>query len=133
MRSSLPRFLLVGGTTVLIDALVYRLLLGTDVDTGLAKGIAFAAGAVFAYVANWRFTFQGQHNRWSPALFVLVYACALGLNVGVNALVLALLDDGSGYRLPLAFVVATGTSAAFNFLGMALLVFRPSARAVSRS
>jgi putative flippase GtrA len=133
MRSSLPRFLLVGGTTVLIDALVYQLLLVAGLDTGLAKGVAFAAGAVFAYVANWRFTFQGQRNRWSPALFVLVYACALALNVGVNALVLSLLDDGTAYRLPIAFVVATGTSAAFNFLGMALLVFRPSARADSRS
>ena len=133
MKTSLPRFLLVGGTTVLIDALVYRLLLGLDVETGLAKAVAFCAGAVFAYVANWRFTFAGQHHRWSPALFVLVYACALGLNVAVNAAVLGLVEPGTALRVPLAFVVATGVSAAFNFVGMAMLVFRPSLRAVPGS
>ena len=128
MTSSLPRFLLVGTTTVLIDALVYRLLLEAGVATGPAKAVAFAAGAVFAYLANWRFTFRGAHHRWSVVLFVLVYAAALALNVLANAAVLQVLGEGTDGRLVVAFVLATGLSAAWNFLGMAMLVFRPPAR-----
>jgi polyisoprenyl-phosphate glycosyltransferase len=128
VRGSLLRFLLVGGTTVVIDAIVYQLLLLGDVPHGWAKALGFIAGALFAYVANWRFTFQGQHHRWSVVAFVVVYLCALGLNVGANALVLAVVGDERTWQVGLAFLVATGLSAAWNFIGMARFVFRSSAR-----
>ncbi|MEX5718152.1 GtrA family protein [Geodermatophilus maliterrae] len=127
MTGSLARFVLVGGTTVAIDAVVYQLLLLADVPHGWAKALGFVAGAVFAYVANWRFTFRGESHRWSLVAFVAVYLCALGLNVGVNALVLAVLDDGRTWQVAAAFLVATGVSAAWNFLGMARFVFRSPA------
>jgi putative flippase GtrA len=128
VRSSLLRFLLVGGTTVLIDAVVYQLLLLADVPHGWAKTASFIAGALFAYVANWRFTFRGRHHRWSVVAFAVVYLCALGLNVGVNALVLALLDSTATWAVGIAFVLATGVSAAWNFGGMARFVFRSPVR-----
>jgi len=124
VRASLPRFLLVGGTTVLIDLIVYRLLLVLQSPVDPAKALAFITGAVFAYFANWRFTFRGQHHRWSVAAFVLVYLCALGCNVLVNGLVLDALPADLAGRVILAFVVATGLSASVNYAGMALLVFR---------
>jgi putative flippase GtrA len=117
------RFLLVGGTTVLIDAGVYALLDALRVDYDLAKTISFIAGATFAYFANWRFTFGGHRNRWSEVLFVLVYAFALGINIALNALVRSA-DPGSALMAALAFLVATGVSAVWNFVGMSLLVFR---------
>nr|WP_281371469.1 GtrA family protein [Petropleomorpha daqingensis] len=120
--------MLVGGTTVLIDAVVYQLLLLGDVPHGWAKASSFIAGALFAYVANWRFTFKGQHHRWSLVAFVVVYLCALGLNVGVNALVLAILGSSATWAVGTAFVLATGASAAWNFLGMARFVFRSPVR-----
>ena len=124
MRGSLARFVLVGGTTVAIDAVVYQLLLLTDMSHGLAKTLSFIAGALFAYVANWRFTFQGKHHRWSVVAFVAVYLCALGINVGANAVVLDVLGDDRTWAVLLAFLIATGLSAAWNFVGMAKLVFR---------
>ena len=126
MSGSLGRFVLVGGTTVLIDAVVYQLLLWAGAEPGPAKAASFIAGAVFAYLANWRFTFQGQHHRWSLVAFVLVYLAALGINVGANGLVLALLGEDRTWQLAVAFLVATGLSAAWNFLGMARFVFRSS-------
>lgn len=126
MRGSLGRFVLVGGTTVVIDAVVYQLLLLAGAAPGPSKALSFIAGAAFAYLANWRFTFKGQHHRWSLVAFVLVYLCALGLNVGANALVLAVLGEDRTWQLAGAFVVATGLSAAWNFLGMARFVFRSS-------
>ena len=120
---SLLRFLLVGGTAVVIDAVTYVLLdaAGTPVD--LAKALGFLTGAVFAYFANWRFTFGARRNRWSEVLFVVVYALALALNVGANAAVRAWLGTGP-VDATIAFLVATGLSAAWNFVGMSLFVFR---------
>jgi putative flippase GtrA len=120
---SILRFLVVGGITVAIDAAVYALLGSLAVPLELAKGISFAVGAVFAYVANWRFTFGTRRGRWSEVFFVLVYTAALGLNVAVNALARWVLGD-SPIALGVSFVVATGVSALWNYVGMSLLVFR---------
>jgi putative flippase GtrA len=128
VRGSLLRFLLVGGTTVLIDAAVYQLELLAGVPHDWAKMVSFIAGALFAYVANWRFTFKGEHHRWSMVAFVVLYLCALGLNVGVNALVLHVLGGDRLWQVGLAFVLATGVSSAWNFLGMARFVFRSPVR-----
>jgi putative flippase GtrA len=120
---SLLRFLLVGATAVVIDAAAYVLLdaAGTPVD--LAKALGFLTGAVFAYFANWRFTFGARRGRWSEVLFVVVYALALLLNVSANAGVRAWLGT-STVDATIAFLVATGLSAAWNFVGMSLFVFR---------
>ena len=127
MRGSLGRFLLVGGTTVLIDAVVYQLELLAGVPHGPAKAVSFIAGALFAYLANWRFTFQGQRHRWSLVLFVALYLCALGINVGANAVVLGIVGDDELWQVGLGFLVATSLSSAWNFIGMAKLVFRSPA------
>lgn len=128
-KDSAGRFVLVGGTTVLIDAVVYQLLLVAGLPHGAAKASSFIAGAVFAYLANWRYTFRGQHHRWSLVAFIAVYLCALGINVGGNALVLHVVGSARTWQVGLAFVVATGLSACWNFLGMARFVFREPPRA----
>lgn len=130
MLGSLLKFGLVGGLTVLIDAAAYSLLVWAGVQLDLAKGLSFVIGAVFAYFANWRFTFGRRRSRWSELLFVLVYTAALGINVGVNALAVFLLPAEWPLTLPLAFVLATGVSAAWNFVGMSLFVFGHRERSV---
>ena len=104
-KDSAGRFVLVGGTTVLIDAVVYQLLLVAGLPHGAAKASSFIAGAVFAYLANWRYTFRGQHHRWSLVAFIAVYLCALGINVGGNALVLHVVGSARTWQVGLAFVV----------------------------
>lgn len=118
----LLRFLLVGGTTVLVDGVTYSLLTRSGLDVDVAKAFGFAVGACFAYVANWRFTFGARRSRWSEVLFVLVYALALGLNVSVNAVARDWLGDGA-VSATVAFLAATGVSAVWNFVGMYLFVF----------
>jgi putative flippase GtrA len=129
---SLLRFLLVGGTAVLIDGLSYVLLHRAGVPVDPAKAISFLIGAVFAYFANWRFTFGARRGRWSEVLFVVVYALALGLNVAANAGVRAWLGT-SVVGATIAFLVATGLSAAWNFVGMSLFVFRPEESSVDHA
>jgi putative flippase GtrA len=118
----LLRFLVVGSVTVLVDAAAYAALTAAGVPAETAKAASFVLGAVFAYFANWRFTFGNRRSRYSELLFVVVYALALGLNVLVNAGVRALLGTDTGPAV-VAFLAATGVSAVWNFVGMSLFVF----------
>ena len=120
---SLLRFLLVGGTAVLLDGASYVLLHRAGVPVDPSKAISFLIGAVFAYFANWRYTFGARRSRWSEVLFVVVYALALGVNVAANAAVRAWLSTDT-VGATIAFLVATGLSAAWNFVGMTLFVFQ---------
>ncbi len=122
-RTQVARFLVVGTTTVAIDFAVYSLLLLLGGAVASSKGIGFVAGTLFAYFANRLWTFNAQGGLDRIARFFVVYGVNLGVNVGLNSVVLALL----GYEqidIVLAFLVATGTSATLNFLGMKFLVFK---------
>lgn len=127
-RSQLFRFLLVGGSTVLLDLLVYKVLL-TGLSPSLAKAISFLCGTVYAYQFNRVWTFKAGSASIPQALkFGLVYGTNLGINVGTNAAMLSLLPSALPWRLNLAFLIATGTSAVLNFLGMKWLVFNPQGK-----
>lgn len=120
---SLLKFVLVGGLTVAIDAGAYVILSVAGVDLNIAKGISFVVGAVFAYLANWRFTFGERKSRYSEIIFVVIYLLALLINVTLNAGTRALVGETPA-GLAVAFVVATGASALWNYAGMSIFVFR---------
>jgi putative flippase GtrA len=118
------RFLIVGGSAVGTDFLVYfaQLWLWTDMNTALAKSISFIAGAVLSFLLNRSFVFRstGQmHRQIVP--FTLLYLVTLGLNTATNAFAL-----GQDVSRPIAWLLATGASTVANFLGMKLIVFRRS-------
>ena len=118
-------FLVVGGITVLIDYLSYRLLLLAGLEpVGLAKSLGFIAGTAFAYVANRSLTFaaQGQPVFGTLWRFGVLYLLTLAANVLVNGLLLQALESRS-YAVQLAFIAATATSATLNFVGMKHFVF----------
>ncbi len=124
-------FLFVGFLTVLLDFVVYRSLVTLGL-TGIdpAKGVGFMAGAAFAYLANRFWTFGWRsHAAGSAWRFVFLYAGTLCVNIGVNSLTLKLLGEMAG-AVQVAFLLATGISAALNFLGMKWFVF--SARSLSQ-
>lgn len=117
-------FLIVGSLTVAVDYLTYRGIVWTGLlETNLAKGASFLTGTVFAYFANRVWTFSAHADAsGSASRFVVLYALTLLMNVSANALVLHVLF-GIRYAVPAAFVIATGLSAALNFLGMRHFVF----------
>lgn len=128
LRREVAIFLVVGGITVLIDYLSYRLLtLAGLKPVGLAKSLGFIAGTAFAYVANRRLTFSARHQPLFGTLwrFGVLYLLTLGANVLVNSLVLQSLASSS-YAVSLAFIAATATSATLNFVGMKHFVFDAS-------
>ena len=126
IRREAAIFLVVGSTTVFVDFCAYQLLLRVGLPVDWAKGVGFAVGMAFAYVANRIWTFgHVRPERASLLRFVALYLATLVLNVAANHLVLVLLA-GQAWAVPLAFLVATGASAVSNFIGMKYFVFRAS-------
>lgn len=127
IKRELAIFLLVGATTVLLDFVSYRGLIGFEVmPIDMAKATGFLIGTLFAYFANRFGTFGHKpHVPGSAWRFAVLYASTLGANVLINALALKLFADAIA-AIALSFLVATGVSATLNFLGMKFFVFRPS-------
>lgn len=132
IKRELVLFSIVGSMTVLIDFVTYSLASSTWVGVDSAKAGGFLAGTVFAYTANRFWTFG--HTAYRPGSawrFGALYLVTLGTNVMINASVLQFLA-GARAAVQLAFLVATAVSAAMNFLGMKLFVFKVSSGAESK-
>ena len=125
LKTEIRRFLIVGSTTVAIDLICYAGLLHAGVPIPMAKAIGFMAGMIFAWFANRLYTFSQKGGFRRITGFVLLYLGTLGLNVLANQLCLSVLGSTTLAYFG-AFLVATGLSATANFLGMKLLVFRPT-------
>ncbi|MGE3624194.1 MAG: GtrA family protein [Bdellovibrionales bacterium] len=122
----LSRFLLVGVTTVFIDLISYHALMLAGLELDIAKACSFTIGALFAYVANKSWTFGQRDHGLSPMWFVLLYAGTMLVNTAANGMIVrALLPSQAAVTV--AFVIATGLSAALNFIGMKWIVFRGGA------
>jgi putative flippase GtrA len=119
----LGRFVLVGGFSALVDYGCYLGLIALGVNVHLAKAISFIAGTTTAYLLNRRWTFDSIGGPGRFAGFVALYACTFFVNVGVNALALALLPDAS-WRITIAWVIAQGTATTINFLMLRTVIFR---------
>ena len=117
------RFLMIGGTTVLIDLVIYFILIYIDFDTSFSKGISFSIGTIFAYFGNRIYTFQSSVNGYSKFIvFTLLYLTTLIINVVSNEIVLNLTSHIK-FSLLIAFFIATSISAILNFIGMKYIVF----------
>jgi putative flippase GtrA len=128
LTRQLQRFLIVGFTTVAIDFVSYRILLSLDTPTAIAKALGFTAGTIFAYFANKLWTFDRAKGGTSVfTLFVGLYLTTLLINVGVNSGLITIFGVEELY-LVAAFLIATGTSATLNFVGMRMIVFRNKQR-----
>ena len=126
IKRELAIFLIVGASTVLVDFVSYRALIGFQVmKVDMAKATGFLVGTLFAYFANRFWTFgHKSHIPGSAWRFSALYVSTLGANVLINAFALKLLADVAA-SIQLAFLLATGVSACLNFLGMKFFVFRP--------
>jgi putative flippase GtrA len=127
IKRELTIFLAVGFTAVFVDFVSYRSLVWFDVmAVDMAKAAGFLIGTLFAYFANRFWTFGHKlHVPGSAWRFAALYASTLGANVLSNSLALKLFAHEAA-AISIAFLLATGVSAALNFLGMKFFVFRLS-------
>ena len=123
-RKKVLRFIIVGGSSVLIDLFVYKLLLYASINTTLSKGISFIAVALYAYYFNRKWTFEaGKASLKQGLLFFSTYLFSLSINVNTNATLIQAIPNNISYRIGIAFIIATTLSAMFNFIMMEKLVF----------
>lgn len=121
--AQLSRFVAVGAFCALVDFGVYHGLLALGTYVHLAKAISFICGTTTAYLLNRRFTFAAAGGTGRFAGFVALYGTTFALNVGVNALALAILPD-MPLRITVAWVLAQGTATVVNFVMLRSVVFR---------
>ena len=119
-KSSVIKFVLVGGASTGIDFLLYMVLSGF-LPVAVAKAVSMIAASAFSFVANKRFSFQNREKTTFRSLFrfYLVFAANLAVNVGVNSLVYR-----GTQRKILAFVIATACGMVVNYCGQRFFVFR---------
>lgn len=113
------KFLVGGGSAVLVDAVVYALL-KCYINLSVAKAISYVAGAIVGFLINKLWTFNSKGFKMSEILkYIVLYACSAIANTFVNKLILV--KFGSTV---FAFLCATGTSTVINFLGQKFVVFK---------
>lgn len=113
------RFLIGGGSAVAVDYSVYKLLLFAGVEVASSKAISYIGGAIVGFVINKFWTFESKKFSSKEILrYILLYLVSAGLNAGVNTVVLRFINITI-----LAFLMATGVSTVFNFIGQKFFVF----------
>jgi putative flippase GtrA len=122
--AQLSRFVAIGALSALVDFGAYHLLLSAGTWVHAAKAISFILGTTTAYLLNRRFTFSASEGgRARFAGFLLLYGTTFAINIGMNALMLAVLPEAD-LKISLAWVIAQGTATAINFVMLRTVVFR---------
>ena len=120
------RFVVFGVISAGVDFGVYELLLHFGLWADLAKAISFICGTITAYVLNRRWTFDSKGGAAPAIRFAVLYSTTFFVNVGVNAAGLALLPS-TGWRVPVAWVIAQAVATVINFVLLRTVVFRAPA------
>nr|WP_240189462.1 GtrA family protein [Nakamurella flavida] len=141
----LAKFLVVGGTSWVIDTVIFTILSHTVLAEKVvtAKALSILVSTIFSYIANreWSFNQRGGRERHHEAmLFFLVNGLALGLNLIPLAMSRYLfgfnLDNYSQFGVSIADfisanVVGTIVGMAFRYWAYRRFVFPDELAAVS--
>ena len=117
-------FFFVGILSVFLDFIFYRIFLSLNFSIYFSKGFSFLIGALFAYYANKKFTFNAIGSKKVFFRFLVIYVMSLFLNVFLNSNIVNFLNIKKNNALIFAFFIATICSAFFNFIGLKKFVFK---------
>ena len=114
------RFLIVGGTSTLIDYILY-MLLSIRLDVSISKLISMLCASIFSYINNKNWTFSNKEK--TNTIMIIKYVGSQIVNISVNILVNAIM-----YKLlvikTIVFIFATGTAMVVNYLLQNYIVFK---------
>jgi putative flippase GtrA len=138
----LTKFIISGLIAVGVDFIVYYAL-SQFLDINLSKGLSFCSGMLVTYNLNKYWTWrQTDKNNKRLLLFTALYLVAMVINITANHYAFKLLPDSTfianlkystgelaelaALKIDkvLAFVIATGVSATFTFLGQKYWLFK---------
>ena len=119
------RFLLVGVSNTLLCYLVFIILFSIlpalPVRAALAQAAGYAAGTLWSYHWNARWTFQTQPSGFR--MFFRFVALQLSL-LATSALTIGYLVDYLEFPVTVTWIAVAAVMTILNFLGMRYLVFR---------
>lgn len=114
------RFLVGGGSAVVVDYVAYKLLLHYGVDRSVSKAFSYVLGAAVGFIINKFWTFESsKFSVGEIGRYVVLYICSAIANTLVNKFVLFILSLEF-----FAFLCATGVSTIMNFFGQKFFVFK---------
>ena len=122
-NKELLKYIFVGLSTVLIDFLIYKFLIKFIVIY-LAKTISFLSGTFFSYQLNRTWTFKSRKKTLSQFIkYLIIHITSLVLNVFINSLLLNTFSKNYFLSYEVSFLIATLTSATYNFLFIKIFIF----------
>ena len=122
-NKELIKYIFVGLSTVLIDFLIYKFLIKFIVIY-LAKTISFLSGTLFSYQLNRTWTFKSGKKTLSQFIkYLIIHITSLVLNVFINSLLLNTFSKNYFLSYEVSFLIATLTSATYNFLFIKIFIF----------
>ena len=123
-RGQVARYLVAGGSAVVVDFILYRGIMWMFDLKLLAKAVGYVGGTIYSFYVNRSFTFmRDSSNREQVLSYLFIYVISMFLNTGVNQTGLFLLGTGE-LGINFSFMTAAVTSAAFNFVCMKRFVFK---------
>ena len=127
-NKELLKYIFVGLSTVLIDFLIYKFLIKFIVIY-LAKTISFLSGTFFSYQLNRTWTFKSGKKTLSQFIkYLIIHITSLVLNVFINSLLLNTFSKNYFLSYEVSFLIATLTSATYNFLFIKIFIFNNTRR-----
>lgn len=118
-RKELLRFLVGGGSAVIVDYICYTLFLYLGWNMAIAKAASYVCGALCGFIINKFWTFESKRFRKDEVVkYIILYAVSAGVNALTNKIVFFIIEIKI-----IAFLCATGVSTVMNFLGQKFFVF----------
>ena len=122
-KKELLKYIFVGLSTVLIDFLIYKFLIKFIVIY-LSKTISFLSGTFFSYQLNRTWTFKSGKTKLSQFIkYLIIHITSLIINVFLNSLILNTFSKNYFLSYEISFLIATLTSAIYNFLFIKKFIF----------
>lgn len=134
LKKQVVKFTFIGGLAVLTDLLFYFIFLSILPEKifnfisneAVAKTFSFMCGTFVTYNLNKFWTWkQKDRSNTRYIKFLILYSISLLINVSLNSTFLYLFGLYQlSFKYFFAFICASGISAAFNFVGQKIWVFR---------
>lgn len=119
-KQEILKFLVGGGTAVIVDFFTYKIFMMLGLERTIAKTLSFICGSIVGFIINKYWTFKSPKFQIKEILkYTVLYILTAFINSQVNKYILLLFGNEI-----FAFLCATGVSTILNFLGQKFLIFR---------
>lgn len=114
------RFLVVGGSSTLLDFIIY-MLLSTKLNIIISKLFSMMISSVYSFLINKNWTFNNKNK--TTFILVFKYALCVCINIFVNTTSNTLLFNITRNKI-ISFVIATSIAMVLNYTIQKRIVFR---------